>query len=150
MELVKPYFDLKAYFVVLFGFAGLLLPLSITTSVHEAPSRYPDELRNLGIDYKETELVRNMKILISHIKDNIEQLDCLIKDQKERKIKLSLIFLRLIEPYLKDIDNLKSDEEKLEVINEVIEGIKCDEENMKEIEKIRSHEWIKVIEGEEE
>ena len=56
--------------------------------------------------------------------------------------------LELVEPYLKDIENLKTEEEKLEVIKEVVEGIKSDGEIKKEIEKIKGHEWVKVVEGE--
>jgi type I restriction-modification system DNA methylase subunit len=55
--------------------------------------------------------------------------------------------LRLIEPYLKDIANLKTDEEKLKVVREVVEEIKRDSRIMKEIGKIKSHEWVKIIEG---
>lgn len=56
--------------------------------------------------------------------------------------------LGLVEPYLKGIEGLKTEEEKLEVIEDVVEEIKKDGRVMKEIEKIRSHEWVKVIEGE--
>ena len=63
------------------------------------------------------------------------------------KEKLKTNLLELIEPYLKDIENLDSDEEKLEIIKEVVEKIKADDKIMKEIEKIKSHEWVKVIEG---
>ena len=58
--------------------------------------------------------------------------------------------LRLVEPYLKDIGNFKTEEEKLMLINEVVEKIKADNRIKKEIEKIKAHEWVKVVEGEEE
>jgi adenine-specific DNA-methyltransferase len=54
----------------------------------------------------------------------------------------------LVEPYLEDVEDLKADEEKLKVIKEVVEKIKSDKKVEKEIEKIKSHEWVKVIEGE--
>jgi len=57
--------------------------------------------------------------------------------------------LQLVEPYLKDIENLKSDEEKLKTIKQVAEKIRNDSKVMKEIEKIKSHPWVKIIEGEE-
>jgi len=53
----------------------------------------------------------------------------------------------LVEVYLKDIENLEVDAEKLKVIKEVVEGIKRDREVKREIEKIKGHEWVKVIEG---
>ena len=62
------------------------------------------------------------------------------------KEKLETNLLQLIEPYLKDIENLDSDEEKLETIKEIVKRIKADDKITKEIEKIKSHEWVKVIE----
>jgi hypothetical protein len=55
--------------------------------------------------------------------------------------------LQLVEPHLKDIENLKSDEEKLKAIKQIAEKIKNDSKVMKEIEKIKSHPWVKIIEG---
>ncbi len=54
----------------------------------------------------------------------------------------------LVEPFLKDIEGLKTEEKKLKEIKEVMAGIKGDRRVMSDIEKIRSHEWVKVIEGE--
>ena len=51
---------------------------------------------------------------------------------------------------MKDIENLKTDEEKLKVIKEAVGEIKSDGALKTEIDKIKSHEWVKVIEGEEE
>jgi hypothetical protein len=64
---------------------------------------------------------------------------------EEDGIKTNL--LQLVEPYLKDIENLKSDEEKLKTIKQAVEKIRNDSKVMKEIEKIKSHPWIKIIEG---
>ena len=58
--------------------------------------------------------------------------------------------LGLVEPYLKDIDALKSDEEKLQAIKEVVDGIKSDGAIMSEIQSIKNQEWVKIIEGGEE
>jgi len=55
--------------------------------------------------------------------------------------------LRLIEPYLHGISILKSDEQKLKSIKEVIKNIKSDKSIIAQIEKIKSHSWVKVIEG---
>jgi hypothetical protein len=63
------------------------------------------------------------------------------------KEELKTDLLQLVEPYLKDIENLKSDEEKLKTIKQVTEKIRNDSKVMKEIEKIKSHKWIKIIEG---
>ena len=56
--------------------------------------------------------------------------------------------LGLVESYLKDIGDLKTEEEKLKVIKEVVERIKGDKKVKREIEQIRSHERVKAIEGE--
>ena len=39
------------------------------------------------------------------------------------------------------------EEQNLKIIQEVYEAIKNDEEINKLIEKIKSHEWVKIIEG---
>jgi hypothetical protein len=83
------------------------------------------------------------------------------------------ILLKLIEQYLKPIDydkyselywkkqlgeKLSNDEEKelerldeenLKVIKEVVEKIKSDKKIIEQIEKIKSHPWVKIIEGRE-
>jgi hypothetical protein len=51
-----------------------------------------------------------------------------------------------VEPYFKDISNLKSDEQKLKFFMEIIEKIKNDEKIMEHIKKIKSHPWVKVVE----
>ena len=53
----------------------------------------------------------------------------------------------LVEPYLKDIENLKTEEEKLKGVKEVVEKIKKNGKVMMEIERIKEHEWVKVMEG---
>ena len=65
---------------------------------------------------------------------------------EEERLKTDLI--GLVEPYLKDIDALKSDEEKLQAIKEVVDGIKSDGTIKREIAKIKAHEFVKVVEGE--
>ncbi|MGC8979033.1 Eco57I restriction-modification methylase domain-containing protein, partial [Caldisericum sp.] len=65
------------------------------------------------------------------------------------KEELKTNLLQLVEPYLKDIENLKSDEEKLKTIKQVVEKIKSDIKIIKEIEKIKNHKWVKIIEGEQ-
>ena len=55
--------------------------------------------------------------------------------------------LGLVEPYLEDIERLKTDDEELEVVKEVVEKIKGDKKVKREIEKIKSHEWVKEIES---
>jgi len=65
---------------------------------------------------------------------------------EEDGLKTSL--LQLVEPYLKEIENLKSDEEKLKTIKGVVENIKNDKRIIKQIERIKSHPWVRIIEGE--
>lgn len=55
--------------------------------------------------------------------------------------------LGLVVPYLKDMEDLETDEEKLKVIKEVVEKITGDENVKREIEKIKNHEWVRIIEG---
>lgn len=55
--------------------------------------------------------------------------------------------LELVELYLKDIEGLETDEEELRVIKEVVKEIKSDGKIKKEIDKIKGHEWVKIIEG---
>ena len=56
--------------------------------------------------------------------------------------------LGLVEHYLKGIEGLETDEVKLKVINEVVEGIENNRAIKEQIEKIKSHAWVKEIEGE--
>nr|CBH37780.1 hypothetical protein BSM_12570 [uncultured archaeon] len=65
---------------------------------------------------------------------------------EEEGLKTNL--LGAVEPYLKDIGDFKTEEEKLEVVKEVVEMIKSDRAIKREVEKIKSHEWVKMIEGE--
>ena len=54
----------------------------------------------------------------------------------------------LVEPHLVDIKGM-DEEEKLTAIGKMVERLKGDEKVQAEIEKIKSHEWVKVIEGDE-
>jgi hypothetical protein len=54
--------------------------------------------------------------------------------------------LELVEFYLKDISKLNLDRQKLETIKNVFEKIKNDKKIMEQIEKIKSHPWVKTIE----
>jgi hypothetical protein len=54
--------------------------------------------------------------------------------------------LGLVESYLKDIGDFKTEEEKLEVVKEVVEKIKSDRAIKREVEKIKGHEWVKIME----
>mgnify|MGYP003880398481 CR=1 FL=1 len=64
---------------------------------------------------------------------------------KQDGIKTNLF--ELVEPYFKDISNLNSDEQKLQTIKKVVEKIKNDKRVMGQMEKIKSHPWVRVIEG---
>jgi len=52
----------------------------------------------------------------------------------------------LVEPYLKDISSLKSDDEKLKAIKEVYEKLKADKNIASAVDKLKSHSWVKAIE----
>ncbi|KAF5431711.1 Type II restriction/modification system, DNA methylase subunit, partial [Candidatus Methanophagaceae archaeon] len=65
---------------------------------------------------------------------------------EEEGLKTNL--LGLVESYLKDIGDFKTEEEKLEVVKEVVERIKSDRAIKREIERIKTQEWVKMIESE--
>jgi len=54
----------------------------------------------------------------------------------------------LVEPYLVDIGEV-DDEARSKAIETVVDKIKKDGKVMKEIERIKGHEWVKIVEGEE-
>ncbi len=94
-----------------------------------------------------------------------------VKEDKEKKKNLHLVLLSLIDLYLKPIDydrwaklhwkkqiegNLTSNEEKelerlekenLETIEEVYRALIKDKNIVGLIERIKNHEWVKVVEG---
>jgi hypothetical protein len=76
---------------------------------------------------------------------NKQVIDPLVYELYFKEI-LKTNLLWLVEPYLRDIENLKSEEEKLKTIKQVVEKIKSDEKIMEQIEKIKSHPWIQMIE----
>jgi hypothetical protein len=114
----------------------------------ELPIRIP--LNNSELIIIET--VSKYLFLLSKIKDE-ETYKCMVDIlnflvyELYFKEELKTNLLQLVKPYLKDIENLKSDEEKLKVIKQVVEKIKGDKKIMSEIEKIKSHPWVKIIEG---
>jgi hypothetical protein len=63
---------------------------------------------------------------------------------EEDGLKTNLMGLVVV--HLKDIADLGSDEERLEVIKEVEKKIKKDEKIMNEMEKIKSNERVKIVE----
>lgn len=91
---------------------------------------------------------KNEKELIEFIDKQI--IDSLVYElyfrEKFEEEGLKSNLLGLVEPCLKDIENSETNEEKLKVIKEVVERIKSDKKVKREIEKIKSHEWVKVIE----
>jgi len=64
---------------------------------------------------------------------------------KEDGLKTNL--LGVVEHYLKDIEDLESGEEKLRVVKEVVGGIENNRAIKKQIERIKRHEWVKVMVG---
>lgn len=70
---------------------------------------------------------------------------CIYECYFKEELKTSL--LPLVEPYLKDISALKSYGEKLKIVREVIEKIRNDEKIVLQINKIKSHPEIRIIEN---
>jgi len=66
---------------------------------------------------------------------------------EEEGLKTNL--LALVEPYLKDIEGLEKEEGKLRVIKEVVERIKSDGAIKEQMEELKSHSWVKIIEENE-
>ena len=66
--------------------------------------------------------------------------------EKFEEVGLKTNILGVVEHYLKAIENLRTGEEKLKLIKEVIEKIKSDRKVKGGIEKIKSNEWVKIIE----
>lgn len=66
------------------------------------------------------------------------------------KEELGTNLFEFVEPYLIDIEGIGDDEAKSRMIEEVVEKIKKDGKVMMEIERMKGHEWVKVIEGENE
>jgi hypothetical protein len=107
-------------------------------------------LCNYMLLLNETEARReNEKELIEFIDKQV--IDALVYElyfgEKFKEDGLKPNLLGLVEHHLKDIEGLEADEEKLKVIKEFVEGIKGDKKVKEEIEKIKNHEWVKVIEG---
>jgi hypothetical protein len=72
----------------------------------------------------------------------------MIKNDRENKEAVTPTnLLELVDPYLADIKGLNSDGKKMAAIEKVYEGITADKEIMETIEKIKGHEWVKVVEG---
>ncbi|GEM_PF-7021383 len=67
------------------------------------------------------------------------------KKFKQNGIKTEL--LKLVKQYFRDTSDLKSDIQRLQVIKEVVENIKNDKRIMDLISRIKSHPWVRVIEG---
>ena len=123
-----------------------------STPIKLAKSQTPFiTLCNYMLFLNETEERRkNEKELIEFVDKQV--IDSLIYElyfkEKFEEEGLKTNLLGLVEHYLEDIENLKSEEEKLKVIKEVVEKIKGDRKVKREIEKIKNHEWVKIIEGE--
>lgn len=70
--------------------------------------------------------------------------------EKFEKDGIKTDFLELVESYLEDISSLNSDEQKLKIVKQVVGKIKVDKKIMEQIDKIKSHPWVKTIEGEKQ
>ena len=66
------------------------------------------------------------------------------------KEELGTNLFEFVEPYLIDIEGISDDEMRLKTIEEVVEKIKQDGKVMREVERMKWHEWVKVVEGKDE
>ncbi|MCW3131329.1 MAG: hypothetical protein N2V73_01195 [Candidatus Methanospirare jalkutatii] len=100
-----------------------------------------------------SETIKKENTLIQLIRELKKLLDIFVYElyfkEKFEQDGIKTNLLELVEPYLKDISNLNSDKQKLQTIKKVVEKIKNDKKIMEQIEKIKSHPWVRVIEGEE-
>ncbi len=131
---------------------------------------YPDDFKRLPIKKMSLSSQRPFTTLCDYIlflneteerreaeKELIEFIDHQIIDslvyelyfrEKFEEDELKTNLMGLVEPYLKDVENLKTDDERLKVVKEVVERIRGDKKVKRKIEKIKSHEWVNVIESE--
>jgi hypothetical protein len=122
------------------------LPIKITTN--QTPFIH---LCDYMLFLNETEELRKSeKELIEFIDKQI--IDSLVYElyfgEKFKEDGLKPNLLGLVEPYLEDIEGLKSGEEKLRVVKEVVEGIENNRAIKEQIEQIKGHAWVKEIEEE--
>lgn len=66
------------------------------------------------------------------------------------KEKLQTNLLDKIKPLIKDISEIKDDTKKLQVIEEFIKKVEESKEIQTELEKIKKHPWVKIIESKNE
>ena len=86
-----------------------------------------------------------LKELINYLDRTI--LDCLVYELYLKE-KLGSNLMRRVETYLVDIEGM-DENEKLAEIEKMVERLKNDEKVEAEIEKIKNHEWVKIIERKE-
>lgn len=132
--------DAKAFHKAWFGFSALLLPLSVSTQYYSSRFVYPDFSRKLDIDYKDTNLIKNLNRICYLLEDNIK----FLKNSFRQDKKFSYTFLCETLLYLlPDINHLYSDEEKLKIINKTVESIKSDHYIMQLISKIKNSDTLR-------
>jgi hypothetical protein len=86
-------------------------------------------------------------------KDNLEVIEfilnfkdyCIYEIYLKERLKSNL--LDKIKPLLKDISEIQNDTKKLQTIEDFIEKIEESKEVQTELEKIRTHHWVKIIEN---
>jgi hypothetical protein len=86
---------------------------------------------------------KNEKELIEFIDSEI--IDSLVYERYFKE-ELRTDLIELVEPYLVDIEGI-DDEMRSNMIEKVVDKIKKDGKVMMEIERIKSHAWVRVVEG---
>ena len=135
--------DIKAYHKAWFGFSALLLPLSIITQFYSSKYTYADYSRELNIDYKNTNLVKNLKEITHLLEENIN----FLRNSFNENLTFSYMLLCETLGYkLEHIADYQSREEKLKTICESIDGIKNNQYVTKLIDKIKNNDVINNVE----
>ena len=137
------YMDIKSYYHSWFGFSALLLPLSVSTQYYSSVFVYPDFEEKLGINYKETNLAKNLNKICYLLDENIEFLRNSFRHDK----KLSYTFLcETLEYVLADINQIYLEDDKLDNINKTVESIKSSQYITGLIRKIKNNYMAKKSE----
>ena len=84
-------------------------------------------------------------------KELIEFIDKQLIDSLVHELYFKEIFktnlVGLVEPFIDNVEHLDIEDEKMGIIKQVIKNLQSNGNVMKEIEKIKSHKWVKLIEG---
>jgi hypothetical protein len=116
LKITKSFRDIENSFKCMFGFADLILPLSVAVSVHVEASRYPSELRKMGIKYEDIELVKNFKEIFSQVMNNIKRFKLVIEEDERREELLKTSDMNLLKTQIHEANELVKQGKKDEAL----------------------------------